>query len=54
MKAQNRAAVIEVGPLGFVPQRKDQGHHLFVISRILSLFSFLTEGLSEFFEETES
>ena len=30
-----------MGPLGFVPLRKDQGLYLFVSSRILPLFSFL-------------
>jgi hypothetical protein len=43
--------VVVVGPLGFVPQRKEHGHHLFVNSRISILFSFLIQDLSEFFEE---
>ncbi len=41
MTAQNRAAVIVMGPLGFVPQRKEHGLYLFVFSRAIPLFSFL-------------
>jgi len=51
MQPNDRAAVIVVGPLGFVPKRKEGWHHLFVNSRTLSLFSFLIKDLSEFFKE---
>lgn len=43
---------VVVGPLGFVPKRKDRGHHLFVNSRISTPFSFLVQ-VFEFSEEEE-
>jgi hypothetical protein len=54
MQPNDRAAVIVVGPLGFVPKRKEGRRHFFVNSRTSSLFSFLINNFAKVFKELSS